>query len=335
VSLQMSYVPRVYSQLGWRVISKISQIRRKVRPLGVSQESLIVNRTVEGIAKEIGPVDSTIYARKIEIVDDGEDGGDNLVAEVGGEWIYKFPNSIRSAERLCFEAGILARLRKYLAIRVPKMVLYRNPTIYSRHQKIGGNKLQSEHYSALSEKEKDALADALAQFFRELHGIPFLKAVSWGARPVEDQILTEEICSRAEKQLPVQFRNFPAETLRRWSAAAINPARRVLGHFDCHGGNIAFDQEHGRINGIFDFANAGLGDLHLDLCRLNWVSQDLTTRVIDRYERSSGSCVDRQRVDLHTAIHLVFDLAHQIGNIDEALVMMPRLAGRGWRLQGT
>jgi hypothetical protein len=63
---------------------------------------------------------------------------------------------------------------------------------------------------------------------------------------------------------------------------------------------MAFDPETATLNGVYDFADSGFGARHQDLSYSNWISRDLTLRIIDRYERMTGLSIDRERVMLYS-----------------------------------
>src|SRR5690606_2345867 len=88
-----------------------------------------------------------------------------------------------------------------------------------------------------------------------------------------------------------------------------DPYGTIYGFFDGHGWNMAFDHAAGRLNGVYDFADSGLGPLHQDFLYSNLISADLTARIITAYERETGRHIDRDRVDLLTGTHRLWELA--------------------------
>lgn len=83
----------------------------------------------------------------------------------------------------------------------------------------------------------------------------------------------------------------------------------IDGYFDGHGWNIAFDHATGTLNGVFDFADSGFGARHQDLSYSNWISPDLTLRIIARYEQLTGQAIDRDRVMLYSAVLRLVEFA--------------------------
>ena len=92
---------------------------------------------------------------------------------------------------------------------------------------------------------------------------------------------------------------------------AITGDELVYGYFDGHGWNMAFDHETGMLNGVFDFADSGFGSRHRDLSYSNWISADLTLRIIDRYEELARVKVNRDLVMLYSSALRLAELAEE------------------------
>ena len=74
---------------------------------------------------------------------------------------------------------------------------------------------------------------------------------------------------------------------------------------------MAFDHETGMLNGVFDFADSGFGSRHRDLSYSNWISADLTLRIIDRYEELARVKVNRDLVMLYSSALRLAELAEE------------------------
>ena len=69
---------------------------------------------------------------------------------------------------------------------------------------------------------------------------------------------------------------------------SVDSRNYVLLHNDLHPGNIAYDSLNERVNGVFDFTNAALGDLAIDFTSLFSIDVDLVQRVVRAYSQLSG-----------------------------------------------
>lgn len=76
--------------------------------------------------------------------------------------------------------------------------------------------------------------------------------------------------------------------MREYAKLPADPLGSIFGFFDGHGWNMAFDSEAGRLNGVYDFADAGIGPLHQEFIYSAFIDADLTERIVAAYERFSG-----------------------------------------------
>jgi aminoglycoside phosphotransferase (APT) family kinase protein len=90
--------------------------------------------------------------------------------------------------------------------------------------------------------------------------------------------------------------------LERYRAVEVDPADIVLVHGDIWGGNLAVDLDTGALNGLFDFADAGLADRHLDLMYIHSFGAAFTERLFASYAERAKCTVSRQRTALYHAI---------------------------------
>ena len=76
---------------------------------------------------------------------------------------------------------------------------------------------------------------------------------------------------------------------------------------------------HPGIVGVYDFGDTGFGSRHRDLSYSNWISADLTLRIIDRYEALTKRKVDRERVMLYSSALRLAELAEGFLSDDRAV----------------
>lgn len=238
----------------------------------------------------------------VETVKAHMQGCDSHVVEVNGHLIFKFPKTGEAADRLRMECGILAFLAGKTSMPIPRMSMLPGPIVGSMHEKLPGEMLESPEYEKLSEARRDSLAARLARFYADLHQIPPDEAKAHGARPIKPWLPDGEIAERTLPRLPGDILVFAKDILARAPHVLGEPDDIVFGFFDGHGWNMAFDHAAGRLNGVYDFADCGLARRHLDLHCSNWISPDLTLRVIYHYESLTGIAIERERVMFLTAL---------------------------------
>lgn len=237
------------------------------------------------------------------------EGWDSVAVDVDDRLIFKFPRHRRGEEALRREVAILGLVGAAVSLPVPSLVLFDTPMTFSRHDKIAGDHLLPTQYDGLAETARHALGEALGRFYAELHTIEPAKAIAAGAQPVDAWLRADDILRRARPVLPPDLRDFAEGAMAAWANLEPDPYGDIYGFFDGHGWNMAFDHTAGRLNGIYDFADSGIGPLHREFVYSSLISPDLTPRIIASYERHSGRTIDRERVNTLTATHWLWELA--------------------------
>jgi hypothetical protein len=225
-------------------------------------------------------------------------GWDSVAVEAGG-WIFKFPRRTAAIERLRKECRILSLIRSRVPIAVPDMVLHETPVLFSQHRKLPGGFLESKDYAQLDNRQRDAVADKMAGLYVVLHAIPKAEVRAAGVTAIDPWLAPQQV-ARCAPHLPDDLRLHLEPTLEAYAAIPADPVEEVYGYFDGHGWNMAFDNEAMVLNGVYDFADSGFGARHQDFSYSNWISRDLTLRIIARYERMTGHVIDRDLVMLYS-----------------------------------
>ena len=244
-------------------------------------------------------------------------GWDSVGLDADGEWIFKFPRHAEAEERLRREARILAMVRQHAELPVPDLVLFEAPTLFSRHRKLRGGFLETADYQPLTEKQRDTIAEQLAGLYAALHAIPKAEARAAGALEISKWMLPDAVAQSAP-HLPPSLLAKLAPTLDAFTAEmARQPGEMIYGYFDGHGWNMAFDKATGVLNGVYDFADSGFGPRHQDLSYSNWISRDLTLRIIRRYERMTGLTIEPERVMLYSQMLRFVEFAEAAPDRDD------------------
>lgn len=239
------------------------------------------------------------------------EGWDSVALEYDG-LIFKFPRNSDAAERLRREVALLNFLRPRITMPLPQPVLYDGEEPFSQHRAIPGEKLLADDYLMLGEGSRNALAMRMAQLYAELHQLPLARMQQVGAVAVDPWMGPDEILARAVPKLPRGYKGWARRVVSAYRKLRIERDELVFGYFDGHGWNMAFDFTTATLNGVYDFGDAGFGSRHRDLSYSNWISADLTLRIIDRYEELTGYRVNREQVMLYTSALRLAELASGI-----------------------
>lgn len=236
-------------------------------------------------------------------------GWDCLGVDVDNRLLFKFPRNAAAAAALEREARMLDLVRPAVTLPVPDPMLVREPSLHSWHVKLPGEHLLPDHYDELPEGARARLAESLSRFFAELHAIPLTAALAAGAEPEPDWPPLDEVTRLALPLLPERLRTAGLAVVDAFAELGPDPLGEALGHFDVHGWNMAWDHAAQRLNGLYDFGDAGLGGPHLEFVATSLVSADLAARVMAGYERRTGCAVDPDRVWLLAGARRLRELA--------------------------
>ncbi|WP_136683616.1 phosphotransferase family protein [Falsirhodobacter xinxiangensis] len=224
-------------------------------------------------------------------------GWDCIALDVGDRMIFKFPRNPIAERRLRREAGLLAVLHARLPLPVPKMVLHLGPPVFSSHRKLPGDVLEPKDYARLDATAKARLALDLARFFAALHALDVTEMAANGAVPIEegpDPALALPHLSHVSR--------LAAEALLR-DPLPPDPFGDIYGFFDAHGWNMAFNHRLGVLNGIYDFADSGIGPLHREFVAPRFLGPDLVPHILRDYAAITGRQADPDRVHRITGRH--------------------------------
>ncbi|UOM36122.1 phosphotransferase family protein [Acuticoccus sp. I52.16.1] len=271
-------------------------------------------------------------------------GWDCLAVEMGGA-LFKFPRTEAAATRLRGEPARLDLARAGLARRhvampcVPQMRLHTAPRLFSEHAMLRGAMVDPAAYHAMGPAARERLADDVAAVYVALHEVDTAQAQAAGVGRLPPWPPAAQLFDAAARVLDPPLLARVAATMGR--VAVSHPDALVFGHFDTHGWNMAYDAEAGRLTGLFDFGDAGLGARHTDLSYPSFVSPELTARVVRRYEARGGRPVDLPHVlDLHTVLRVIEIVdagdrpAPFVWALTDWLAALDRLRARGGPWEG-
>lgn len=150
----------------------------------------------------------------------------------------------------------------------------------------------------LSSKNRNILAHDIANFFYEFHlALPLNKykkfnleknSQSW--RPL---IIKKKVIGKLKNQ---ELSDFIEDILNKYLELAKDKTNLVIAYNDLHGDNMAFNKKTGRLNGIFDFSDVAVEDIHREFCSLFSLDQKLTLDIIKYYEKLAKRKIDINKV---------------------------------------
>ncbi len=224
---------------------------------------------------------------------------DHYVVEVNNQFIFRFPKTPEYAQRMLREKQLLEIIQHRVPVAIPHPTYSsEHPTTFMGYHKIPGVALTSELYHDLTAAEQDALANQIAQFLYALHN-------SINHTHIQKLELATAQWPLSSGQLREKLESFVASlglqklfdyTITIYEQIMAPESDIVCVHNDLHSQNIAFNQTTKKINGIFDFSDAALGDWYLEFRYLYLISPTLMHQAAARYAALRGVELDTQRL---------------------------------------
>lgn len=252
-------------------------------------------------------------------------GWDSIAVDVDDHLIFKFPRHDVAERALIKEASLLAEIRPNVSMPVPDLRLVQGPPLFSVHEKLPGEHLLAAHYDLLPEDARRQLGDLLGQFYAQLHRLDDDRMIAAGAGEVGAWQPLLTIRELALPTLAPDLRRLAAATISAYEQLPPDPYGVTYGYFDGHGWNMAFDHANGRLNGLYDFADSGIGPLHREFIYSSFVAADLTERIITAYEREADRPLDRRRISILTGLHRLSELAELIDDPENSALLLANL----------
>lgn len=201
----------------------------------------------------------------IKLIKLNTDGLLNDIVIVNGELVFRFPKHEYAFKHLRTEAKLLDFLRDKITLEIPKPFFVSDDAIV--YPLIAGEALRRDLLLKLNEKEQHRIADQMAQFFKELHGIDpgeadfeipaadaLVKYEGWlGAYERIREKVFPLLMPHVREAMREHFESFLADE----NNFAFEPK---MVDTDIPPYHIMFDRERNLVNGIIDFGCAGMGD---------------------------------------------------------------------------
>ena len=246
-----------------RLIRALGVLRYRFRQIKMGSMNELSN--YEERIRQIAP-EVTIHSASLN-----REGLLNDVVIINGEIIFRFPKHEYASKHLKDEARILRLLQNYITLEVPAP-LYESDDCLA-YRLIPGETLRRDMLMRLSNSGQQAVADQLAQFLKELHGVPVNEIAHFEA-PLADALMKYEGWVKAYERIREKVFPLLMPHVREWVTEHFESQLADRSNFeyefkmvdtDIPPYHILFDRQKKRINGIIDFGCAGLGDPAIDL----------------------------------------------------------------------
>jgi aminoglycoside 2''-phosphotransferase len=235
---------------------------------------------IRAIAPEL-VLDSAVY---------NGDGLGNDVVVVNGRLVFRFTKADRGRAVMAGELQVLRAIHSRITLPIPRP-FYGSPDAMA-YERLEGEELSDAALRKLPDTAAETIALQLGEFLRALHGTPVderMPATRALAGPEEWEAL------RRDTEALIYPLMLPHQ--REWAKGMFD---RVLGdpgqladaprvvHGDLWPEHILFDRAAGRLSGIIDFGQAGLGDPAGDLGNLlQMYGETFVRRILPAYPEAA------------------------------------------------
>ncbi len=212
------------------------------------------------------------------------------------EKIVRIPRqSIKVYER---ESVILSFLVKKFFVPIPKTIVVHGDDGFSFaiHTKIKGCDWNLLTYNKLNETSKDAFCSDVALFFSQLHKIDFQKlSYTIPVKNLKRKKISYDTLYTCLKKF---FREKEIKELYKSYVKYFKADEDlVFVHRDFHEKNSLVNKDH-RLSGVFDFADAGIGNRASEFVSLYYRGDfEMINRIIDKYNCYSHSNITYGQVE--------------------------------------
>ncbi len=194
------------------------------------------------------------------------DGLLNDVVIVNDAFVFRFSRPDCGFNDLKEEAGVLRLLRKHITLPIPEPFYEESEVI--AYPLIPGETLRRDLLLSLPETDQQAIAEQMAQFLKELHGIP-LEEITDPSIPLADALMEYDDWAYFYERLQEKIFPLLLPYVREWATKHFESWMSDPANFeyeprmvdtDLPPYHIMFDRLKRRVSGIIDFGCAGLGD---------------------------------------------------------------------------
>jgi len=240
-------------------------------------------------------------------------GWDNDVVIVNEEYVFRFATEPHTP--LDVEMAVLNRLRDKTTLAIPHVEFIGRSATYMGYRMIRGSQLTTPIYRALSASQRTMLARDLARFLVEVHrALSVQDAVSLGVRHENARSYLEEAMTVVHRIDDQNARSFVETTLRECEEIVAASGIESFLYNDLHGDNVGFDVERGCLNGVYDFGDIAIGDIHREFGPLYRLDKELLEATVACYEQMTGVSLSLRRIVMIQRLDRLADLAMLFGD---------------------
>lgn len=215
-------------------------------------------------------------------------GLDSTAYLVNNEYIFKQSKHDEARNNLKREIRVLNYLKGKITLQIPDIEYYSQEYSICGYKEIKGNKLSPDIYNSFSDDEKDALAQDIALFLREMHAIPLPDIDGLELHVIDDYRSDyETLRETVYDKIPDKSKRYIDDLYKRiLNDKRISQYDKALCHNDLSCNHILIQDN--KAVGIIDFGDAAVTDRDKDFVYLleessEEIGRDFGIKVLEYY----------------------------------------------------
>lgn len=216
-------------------------------------------------------------------------GFDSTAYLVNNEYIFKQSKHDEARNNLKREIQVLNYLKGKITLQIPDIEYYSQEYSICGYKEIKGNKLSPDIYNSFSDDEKDALAQDIALFLREMHAIPLPDIDGLELHVIDDYRSDyETLRETVYDKIPDKSKRYIDDLYKRiLNDKRISQYDKALCHNDLSCNHILIQDN--KAVGIIDFGDAAVTDRDKDFVYLleessEEIGRDFGIKVLEYYQ---------------------------------------------------
>lgn len=216
-------------------------------------------------------------------------GFDSTAYLVNNEYIFKQSKHDEARNNLKREIRVLNYLKGKITLQIPDIEYYSQEYSICGYKEIKGNKLSPDIYNSFSDDEKDALAQDIALFLREMHAIPLPDIDGLELHVIDDYRSDyETLRETVYDKIPDKSKRYIDDLYKRiLNDKRISQYDKALCHNDLSCNHILIQDN--KAVGIIDFGDAAVTDRDKDFVYLleessEEIGRDFGIKVLEYYQ---------------------------------------------------
>lgn len=216
-------------------------------------------------------------------------GLDSTAYLVNNEYIFKQSKHDEARNNLKREIRVLNYLKGKITLQIPDIEYYSREYSICGYKEIKGNKLSPDSYNSFSNDEKDALAQDIALFLREMHAIPLPDIDGLELHVIDDYRSDyETLRETVYDKIPDKSKRYIDDLYKRiLNDKRISQYDKALCHNDLSCNHILI--QGNKAVGIIDFGDVAVTDRDKDFVYLleessEEIGRDFGIKVLEYYQ---------------------------------------------------